>query len=72
MVLVGVTDKEKVLTMKPMENKGDLKFKFVQAGPTFPMIMENLNDPMPKVRYLRKTSGRDVCHLKGVKLFSLR
>lgn len=49
MILLGVTDERRELTLGPMEYRGDLKYKFVDAGATFPMIMQNLNDPIPKV-----------------------
>lgn len=59
MVLLGVTEEKRELTLGPMESKGDLKFKFVDAGATFPMIMQNLDDPIPKVISLTDTCGRD-------------
>ncbi|XP_011613259.2 vitellogenin 3, phosvitinless [Takifugu rubripes] len=54
MVLLGVTDEGREFTLGPMEHKGDLKYKFVDAGATFPMIMQNLNDPIPKAIELIK------------------
>lgn len=60
MILLGVTDGGRELTLGPVVYKGELKYKFVDAGATFPMIMQNLNDPIPKVTYLTKTSGRDI------------
>lgn len=49
MVLLSVTDAGRKPTLGPMKYKGDLKYKFIDAGVTFPMIMQNLNDPMNKV-----------------------
>lgn len=47
--MLGVTNEGRELTLGPMVYKGDLKYKFVDAGATFPMIMQNLKDPIPKV-----------------------
>lgn len=49
MVLLGVTDMGRALTFGAMESKGNLVYKFVNAEATLPIIMQNLNDPMPKV-----------------------
>lgn len=49
MVLLGVTESSRPFTFEPMESKGSLVFKFVNMDARLPIIMQNLNDPMPKV-----------------------
>lgn len=49
MVLLGVTESLRAFTLGPMESKGSLVYKFVNPDASFPIIMQNLNDPMPKV-----------------------
>lgn len=49
LVLLGMTDEGRELTLGSMAFRGDLKYKFVDAGANFPMIMQNLNDSIPKV-----------------------
>lgn len=49
MVLLSVSDTARAVTFGPMENKGNLIYKFVNAGVNVPIIMQNLEDPVPKV-----------------------
>lgn len=63
MVLLSVNESLTPLTLGPMEMKGSLVYKFVNADAIFPIIMQNLNDPMPKVMRLMQPSGRDAYHL---------
>lgn len=49
MVLLGVTDTARAVTCGPMESKGSLVYKFVNAQANIPIIMQNLDDPVPKV-----------------------
>lgn len=63
MVLLGVTESMRAFTLGPMESKGSIVYQFVNADAIFPIIMQNLNDPMPKVMQLKETSGRDVYQL---------
>ncbi|KAK5930759.1 hypothetical protein CgunFtcFv8_026972 [Champsocephalus gunnari] len=48
MVLLGVTDTARAVTYGPMESKGSLVYKFVNAQANIPIIMQNLDDPVPK------------------------
>uniref|UniRef100_H3C2Y7 Vitellogenin 3, phosvitinless n=1 Tax=Tetraodon nigroviridis TaxID=99883 RepID=H3C2Y7_TETNG len=54
MVLLGVTESLRAFTLGPMESKGSLVYKFVNPDASFPIIMQNLNDPMPKAIELIK------------------
>lgn len=49
MVLQRVTKSSSKFTFGKMESKGSLVYKFVNADAIFPIIMQNLNDPLPKV-----------------------
>lgn len=49
MVLLGVSDTARAITFGPMQSKGNLVYKFVRAA-NIPIIMENLDNPIPKVR----------------------
>lgn len=49
MELLGVSDTASAITLGPMENKGNLVYKFVSAEANVPIIMQNLADPIPKV-----------------------
>lgn len=49
MVLLSVTDTARAVTLGPMESKGNLIYKFVNAEANIPVMMENLEDPIPKV-----------------------
>ncbi|KAI9519363.1 hypothetical protein NQZ68_029530 [Dissostichus eleginoides] len=48
MVLLGVTDTARAVTYGPMESKGSLVYKFFNAHANIPIIMQNLDDPVPK------------------------
>lgn len=54
MVLLGVTDTAKAVMFGPMESKGNLVYKFVSAEVNVPIMMQNLEDPVPKVIYIVK------------------
>lgn len=49
MVLLGVSDTARAVTFGPMESKGNLVYKFVNAEANVPIMMQNLDDPVPKV-----------------------
>lgn len=49
MVLLSVTDTERAVMFGPMESKGNLLYKFVSAQVNMPILMQNLEDPLPKV-----------------------
>lgn len=49
MELLGVSDTAEAVTFGPMESKGNLVFKFVVSGANIPILMQNLEDPVPKV-----------------------
>lgn len=55
MVLLAVRESSGVSTFGPMESKGSLVYKFISSEASFPIIMQNLNDPMPKVMSLTET-----------------
>ncbi|AWP10878.1 Vitellogenin C [Scophthalmus maximus] len=55
MVLLGVSDTEAtVASIGVVESKGDLVYKFVNARVNIPMLMQNLEDPVPKAVELIK------------------
>lgn len=49
MVLLGVTDTARAVMFGPMESKGNLVYKFLNAKVNIPILMQNLEDPVPKV-----------------------
>lgn len=49
MVLLDVTDTASAVTYGPMESKGNLVHKFVDAEVNVPIMMQNLEEPVPKV-----------------------
>ncbi|KAM7409515.1 hypothetical protein PAMA_001141 [Pampus argenteus] len=54
MVLLGVSDAGRAVTFGPMESKGNLVYKFVNAEANVPIMMQNLEDPIPKAIELIK------------------
>ncbi|KAI3368252.1 hypothetical protein L3Q82_007972 [Scortum barcoo] len=54
MVLLGMSDTARAVMFGPLESKGDLVYKFVNAEANFPIIMQNLEDPLPKAIELVK------------------
>ncbi|XP_070687869.1 vitellogenin 3, phosvitinless [Pempheris klunzingeri] len=54
MVLLSVSDTARAVTFGPMESKGNLVYKFVNAEVNMPIIMQNLQDPVPKAVELIK------------------
>ncbi|XP_070765014.1 vitellogenin 3, phosvitinless [Enoplosus armatus] len=54
MVLLGVSDTARAITYGPMESKGNLVYKFVNAEANVPIMMQNLEDPLPKAIELIK------------------
>ncbi|XP_060890985.1 vitellogenin 3, phosvitinless [Labrus mixtus] len=54
MVLLGVTDTAEALTYGPLESKGSLVYKFVEAEADVPIMMQNLENPIPKAIELVK------------------
>lgn len=49
MALLGVSDTASAAAPGPMENRGNLVYKFVSAEANVPVMMQNLADPIPKV-----------------------
>lgn len=49
MELINVTDTQKMDKTGPVGEEDDIMFKFVDEEATFPIIMQNLTDPIPKV-----------------------
>ncbi|XP_029285316.1 LOW QUALITY PROTEIN: vitellogenin 3, phosvitinless [Cottoperca gobio] len=54
LVLVRMNDTVKAITFGPMENKGNLVYKFVDAEANVPIMMQSLEDPVPKAIELIK------------------
>ncbi|XP_076582051.1 vitellogenin 3, phosvitinless [Chaetodon auriga] len=54
MVLLGVSDTARAVTFGPMESKGNLVYKFVSAQANIPIMMQNLEEPVPKAVELIK------------------
>ncbi|XP_054458092.1 vitellogenin 3, phosvitinless [Anoplopoma fimbria] len=54
MVLLGVSDTVRDVTFGSMESKGNLVFKFVNAEGNVPIMMQNLDNPVPKAAELIK------------------
>nr|ADD63988.1 vitellogenin C [Thunnus thynnus] len=54
MVLLGVSDTARAVTFGPMESKGNIIYKFVNAEANVPIMMQNLEDPVPKAIELIK------------------
>ncbi|XP_047443415.1 vitellogenin 3, phosvitinless [Mugil cephalus] len=54
MVLLGVSDTARAITFGPMESKGNLVYKFVNAEANIPIVMQNLDNPVPKAVELFK------------------
>ncbi|XP_040896099.1 vitellogenin 3, phosvitinless [Toxotes jaculatrix] len=54
MVLLGVSDTARAVMFGPVESKGNLVYKFVNAEANVPIFMQNLEDPVPKAIELIK------------------
>nr|AVA30493.1 vitellogenin C [Scatophagus argus] len=54
MALLSVSDTARAVTFGPMESKGNLVYKFVNAEANVPIMMQNLDDPVPKAIELIK------------------
>uniref|UniRef100_A0A668A7M1 Vitellogenin 3, phosvitinless n=1 Tax=Myripristis murdjan TaxID=586833 RepID=A0A668A7M1_9TELE len=53
-VLLGVTDTAGSIPVGTMESKGSLVYKFVEEQANIPLLMQNLDDPVPKAVELIK------------------
>uniref|UniRef100_A0A3B4WJG0 Vitellogenin 3, phosvitinless n=1 Tax=Seriola lalandi dorsalis TaxID=1841481 RepID=A0A3B4WJG0_SERLL len=53
-VLLGVTDTVRAVTFGPVESKGNLVYKFVNTAANVPLLMQKLEDPVPKAVELIK------------------
>nr|XP_033476965.1 vitellogenin 3, phosvitinless [Epinephelus lanceolatus] len=53
-VLLGVSDTARAVTFGPMESKGNLVYKFVSSEVNVPIMMQSLEDPVPKAIELVK------------------
>lgn len=58
-----MSPKVKPFKMEPMDKKGDITHKIVEANVYLPIVMQDLSDPYFKVMWLAETSGRDVFQL---------
>ncbi|KAG7259865.1 hypothetical protein CRUP_005066 [Coryphaenoides rupestris] len=54
LLLLGVTDTATVLPLGPMLPKGNIVYKFVNNPANLPIMMQNLDNPIPKVVELVK------------------
>ncbi|XP_024134082.1 vitellogenin 3, phosvitinless [Oryzias melastigma] len=54
LVLLGVYDTASTPTFGPMESKGNIIFKFANIHSNFPILMQNLEEPIPKITKLIK------------------
>ncbi|KAG8003726.1 Vitellogenin [Nibea albiflora] len=54
MVLLGMSDTGRAVMYGPMESKGNLVYKFVNAEANVPIMMQNLENPVPKAIELVK------------------
>ncbi|KAF3690845.1 Vitellogenin [Channa argus] len=54
MALLSESVTASAITLGPMENKGNLVYKFVRAEANVPIMMQNLADPIPKAIALIK------------------
>uniref|UniRef100_A0A8D0AVV6 Vitellogenin 3, phosvitinless n=1 Tax=Sander lucioperca TaxID=283035 RepID=A0A8D0AVV6_SANLU len=53
-VLLSVNDTERAFVFGPMESKGNLVYKFVNAEANVPILMQSLDNPVPKAIELIK------------------
>ncbi|KAG7282892.1 hypothetical protein CRUP_020730 [Coryphaenoides rupestris] len=53
LLLLGVTDTATVLPLGPMLPKGNIVYKFVNNPANLPIMMQNLDNPIPKVNDAR-------------------
>lgn len=49
MVLIRVSEGSRVTQAGPVENRGDLVYKLVNADANIPLVMQDVRDPKPKV-----------------------
>lgn len=52
LLLLGVTETAAVLPLGPMLPKGNIVYKFVNNPANLPIMMQNLDNPIPRVRTL--------------------
>ncbi|KAM9848894.1 vitellogenin 3, phosvitinless [Aulostomus maculatus] len=57
-VLLNVSDTARAVMFGPMESKGNLIYKFVHAEANVPIMMQNLDDPVPKAIELIKSLAK--------------
>nr|XP_057930076.1 vitellogenin 3, phosvitinless [Doryrhamphus excisus] len=53
-ILLDVTDTPSAVTVSPMENRGNIVYKFMDATAHLPIVMQNLDDPVSKAVELVK------------------
>lgn len=49
MVLLSVNDTARARTYGPVESKGNIVYKFEDVDINIPVMMQNLDNPVPKV-----------------------
>lgn len=49
LVLLGESDTLKAVAFGEMESRGNIIYKFVSAEANLPIVMQNLENPVPKV-----------------------
>lgn len=64
-MLVGVVDTARAVTFGTMESRGNLIYKFVNAEVDIPILMQNLQDPLPKViiTHQQQDTGDKIQHV---------
>uniref|UniRef100_A0A3Q3FKW0 Vitellogenin 3, phosvitinless n=1 Tax=Kryptolebias marmoratus TaxID=37003 RepID=A0A3Q3FKW0_KRYMA len=55
LTLLSVSDTASAITTGPMESKGNIVYKFADADVNIPILMQNLDNPVPKAVELIKT-----------------
>ncbi|XP_071344089.1 vitellogenin 3, phosvitinless [Trachinotus anak] len=78
MVLLSVSDTVRAATFGPVESKGNLVYKFVNAAANVPLLMQNLEDPVPKaVELIKRLAEANRYHIDSattedtIKLYQL-
>lgn len=57
LVLLDVRGAERAVIFRAAESRGNMVFKFVDASVNIPVLMQNLKDPVPKVKILNNNNN---------------
>uniref|UniRef100_A0A4W6DUS7 Vitellogenin 3, phosvitinless n=1 Tax=Lates calcarifer TaxID=8187 RepID=A0A4W6DUS7_LATCA len=78
MVLLGVSDTARAVMFGSMESKGSLVYKFVNAEANVPIMMQNLDNPVPKaIELIKRLAEANIYHIDSattedtIKLYQL-